>query len=207
MALINRLGKVARSSSRGITRPAGGLGFLSGIGASMGGTAALAGVGGALAGSNLLFGDENTYGMQQALFEGVLGDPYADVTLTGKHLNMWDHAIKPAIIPDLPGFGALDNFNRHARALGHVNGQSIENFQADRRVDRYRFNNEDTGTFDFYNAGDRLQAAVQGVVEGGSYDYAPISTHSNYRPRGRNQAHDPAMGNIVFGAYNTRHGR
>jgi hypothetical protein len=196
-------------------RPSGFFGMFAGAGNVMGRSAVAGGVVGALAGSDLIFGDDGkhligkdeapTYGFQQALFEGALGDPWADVTMTGGHINLWDHMILPNLIP---GPDSLERFNARGRAFDHLNGQSVANWQADQKAERWRFNNEGGDrNFDFYNAGDKLLGDVMTARERGGYDF-PIMNDSTigYRPRQQSQAHDPNFGRLVFGMHNMRMG-
>lgn len=176
-----------------------------------------AGVGAAVVGSNIIEGDEETYGMQQALLEGVLGDPYADVAITGKRVNLFGAAFNPLenILP-----GNIPNEGIRALQVARNNPVAMENWQAATNVGKYQHRKDDGpssgNVFTFPNAGSKLRSTVMDAVafggEGrGGYSYQPINTTlgtSAYNPRYVNRAqHDPRLGDIVFGAYNTRHGR
>lgn len=217
-----------------LVRPKGAAGVLGSVGATLGTRRAGAALGGAavvgtMLGSNQIFGDDGkrlfgpdqapTYGLQQGIFEGVLGTPYPDVAITGKQLNMWDAWIKPNLLPDRFVPDSIRRANTRWNAAAHYNSQSIPNWQADRRADRFRFNHDadwDGDVFTFQNAGDTLRGDVAGVTglfdPGGqssrpSYDYHPISSGMTYTPRAFNQAQDPDFGRINFGMYNRRHGQ
>lgn len=213
MALLKGLGKAVRRSpkvGRGVFSRAadravnkGSAGFMGLSGKPI----VAAGVGATLASSNLLSGDENTYGMQQALFEGVLGNPYADVAITGGHIDMF----RASVLPDLiPGHSSQLEALRNIRS---INRQSFSNFQAYRSVDKWRmgYSGKD---FELSNIGRRLASTVDDAIgdpygTAPGYNYPVINStlgQDTYSPRVRSQAHDPRMGDIVFGAYNLRHG-
>lgn len=167
---------------------------------------------------NLIEGDEDTYGMQQALLEGVLGDPQADVAITGKRMDLFSTMVNPIDSRiSVPGEGYRDRF----AAMRHAwnNNTALENWRASKKVDRWQMEyEEDRGNnFTFYEAGDRLRDTVGDAVgiyddgnPGGYQDYRPANTSLGdqaYQPRYVNRAQrDPAFGNIVLGAYNMRRG-
>lgn len=178
MALVDKVGKMV--GRRGVA------------------IAAAAGVGIAGFQSNLIEGDKDTYGMQQALLEGVLGDPYADQTITGGRMNLLGTMFNPLA-------GILPGDATRLKAFQHINSQSFDNWKADKQGDRYRFNhNEVSGQLDFYNAGERIQGIVSSAIDAGGYEYPAISP-TGRRPYTTNEGQN--MGQLVFGAYNTRHGR
>ncbi len=179
--------------------------LLNSIGKRLGspkGVAALAGVGLGVAASrsNLIEGDEDTYGMKQAIFEGVLGNPYADVDVIGSPLNPLRDILLPPLIP-----GDASRY----RAMGHINRSlSWKNLQSDRRADKYRFNHtweEDPNHFTYYEAGSRFSDVVSGAIENDGYDWNPM--YGGARSQRRMTSNGGGdMGQIVFGAYNMRNG-
>lgn len=185
------------------------------INSRWGGTALAAGAGMAYAGysSNLIEGDENTYGMQQALFEGVLNDPYADVAVTGGRVNMFGYAFNP-ISNHLPG----KDFRAKARAFRTINrenfGTAVANLKSQRALDKYHFlNQEDSGgVYTFQDAGEKIYGTVYDATESRGYNedrkvgYSYPYMQSEIGARAGTYNAGQNMGDIVHGLYNMRHG-
>lgn len=194
MALRAKLaGKLASNATEKIAGRPGG--FSRFLGSKTFATAAIGtGVMSSMLGSNVIEGDENTYGLQQAFLEGALNDPYADVAVVGERVNLLNANLVNNVLP-------VGDATRNAYNLQYLNRTSFKNLEAERSLDNWRI--PSSGNFD--QAGKSVRRIAQGNIDRGFSERRWPSTGYPYRNPATTRV-NPDEGAIVLGAHNLYRG-